>query len=475
MKTVVPGLLLALLGAAGLRADITFGPVFTDHAVLQRDKLTPIWGRADPHEHVSVRFHGATVGASADDDGRWVVLLPAMTTDADGQDLVADGAKNTAVCHDVVVGEVWLCSGQSNMEFMMEDRRKVPQFKLLNGKEEIAAANFPLIRQFEVRRKAAGSPQTTAEGSWIPCTPATAGAFTAVGYFFARDIHLRLNVPVGLIDSTWGGTPIEAWMSPFALASDPAFGVVATRWAQVPPDYPHKASWEPAGLFNAMINPLLPYALRGILWYQGESNAVRPTEYHRLFASLITTWRAHFGQGDLPFYWVQISAYQAPPALGGGGWAALREAQAQALDLPQTGMAVTVDIGDPKNIHPANKQEVGRRLALIAKANTYDLIADYSGPVFSSAERVGARMRVHFRFADGGLTAADKPLASFELAGADRKFHPATATITGDTLLVQSPAVREPVAVRYAWSDCPEANLYNGAGLPAVPFRSDSW
>ena len=254
-----------------------------------------------------------------------------------------------------------------------------------------------------------------------------------------------------------------------------AFGVVATRWAQVPPDYPHKASWEPAGLFNAMINPLLPYALRGILWYQGESNAVRPTEYHRLFASLITTWRAHFGQGDLPFYWVQISAYQAPPALGGGGWAALREAQAQALDLPQTGMAVTVDIGDPKNIHPANKQEVGRRLALIAKANTYDLIADYSGPVFSSAERVGARMRVHFRFADGGLTAADKPLASFELAGADRKFHPATATITGDTLLVQSPAVREPVAVRYAWSDCPEANLYNGAGLPAVPFRSDSW
>ena len=474
MRTPLTGLACALLGAASLRAEVAFAPLFTDHAVLQQGKVVPVWGRADPGEHVSVTFRGQKVGATAGPDGRWMVLLTALPASADGAELAVAGAKNRVARSDVVVGEVWLCSGQSNMEFTVDDPRH-PAFHLQNAKAEVAAAQFPLIRQFEVGRQVANAPTDEAGGSWLPFSHATSVRFTAVGYFFARDLHRRLDVPVGLIASTWGGTPIEAWLSPWALGSDPAFAVAQERWNHAPPDYPHKASWEPAGLFNAMINPVLPYALRGVLWYQGESNAVRAGEYHRLFAKLITAWRAHLGQGELPFYWVQLANYQDPHDPGGLTWATLREAQAQALDLPATGMAVTIDIGDAKDIHPHDKQEVGRRLALLAKAKTYGITGDFSGPVFLATERAGAGLRVSFRYADGGLTAADKPLQSFVVAGADRKFHPATAVIAGDAVLVQSPAVPEPVAVRYAWGNNPDANLYNGAGLPAAPFRSDAW
>jgi sialate O-acetylesterase len=474
MRFLFAGLVFALVGGPGLSAEIALAPLFTDHAVLQQGKLVPIWGRADPGEHVSVSFGGQTVGATAGEDGTWVVLLAPLSASAAGADLVAAGKSNTLTRHDVVVGEVWLCSGQSNMEFTLgvQARRGM---RLLNGAQEIAAARFPLIRQFEVGREPAAALSDLATGTWVPCSPDTAGNFSAVGYFFARDIHRRLGVPVGVIDSTWGGTPIEAWLSPMALASDPAFAAVRTRWNQASPDYPHKTSWAPAGLFNGMINPLLPYAMRGVLWYQGESNANRAAEYHRLFAAMISAWRAHFAQGDLPFLWVQLANYVPPDDRGGSTWAYLREAQAQALTLPATGMAVTIDIGDPKSIHPANKQEVGRRLALIAKNKVYGLVGDFSGPVFESAERVGAAMRVHFEYADNGLTAAAKPLQSFEIAGADRRFYPAVASIAHDTVLVQSPKVLAPVAVRYAWQNNPEANLYNGAGLPAAPFRSDNW
>jgi sialate O-acetylesterase len=474
MKAPLTGLLLALAGAAGLQADVALAPLFTDHAVLQQGKVVPVWGRADPGEHVSVTFAGQKVGATADADGRWIVLLTALGPSATGAELVAAGPHNRVARRDILVGEVWLCSGQSNMEFTVDDPKR-PAFQLQNARQEVAAADFPLIRQFAVGRQVANFPAEDAGGAWTPCGPATVGAFTAVGYFFARDLQQRLGVPVGLIDSTWGGTPIEAWLSPWGLAGNPAFAVARERWTRGSPVYLSRPSWEPAGLFNAMINPLAPYALRGVIWYQGESNANRAAEYHPLFAALITAWRAHFGQGDLPFYWVQLANYQDPHDPSGVTWAYLREGQAQALDLPATGMAVTIDIGDPKNIHPHNKQEVGRRLALLAKARTYGITGDFSGPAFLAAERAGAAMRVSFRYAEGGLTAADKPLQSFEVAGADHKFHPATAVIAGETVLVQSPAVPSPVAVRYAWSNNPEANLYNGAGLPAAPFRSDDW
>jgi sialate O-acetylesterase len=474
IKSTLSGLALALGAAAALRADVALAPLFADHAVLQQGKIVPVWGKADPGEHVSVTFDGQSVGATADKDGRWVILLTALAPSSTGAEMVASGRKNTVTLRDVLVGEVWLCSGQSNMEFTVDDPRH-PDFQLQNAAEEVANARFPLIRFFKVAPQVAESPADGATGSWTSCSPGTVGAFSAVGYFFAREIHRSIGVPIGVITSTWNGTPVEAWMSPAALAGDPSFAVVRARWNRAPPDYPHRNSWEPAGLFNGMINPLLPYALRGVLWYQGESNAVRAGEYRRLFAAMITAWRSHLGQGDIPFFWVQLAGYQPPNDPGGAEWAGLREAQAQALSLPGTGMAVAIDIGDPKNIHPHNKQEVGRRLALIAKSKVYGRTVDCSGPVFAGAERVGSAMRVRFEFADNGLTAAGKPLQSFELSGVDRKFYPAAASIDRSAVLVQSPKVPEPVAVRYAWHDVQDANLYNGAGLPAAPFRSDDW
>jgi sialate O-acetylesterase len=510
------GLALTAVAIGSARANVALAPLFSDHAVLQTGKAVPVWGRADPGEKVTVKFLEYTAAGLADPDGRWVAFLPPMPSLSNGAELVVTG-KNSISVHDVVVGEVWLCSGQSNMEFTVHDP-KAPNFSLKNGEAEAAGANYPLIRQFAVERQVAGKPADAVGGAWAPCSPATAGRFTAVGYFFARDIFHRFGVPVGIIDCTWGGTPVESWMSPEALASDPAFAVVGERWKQTLAEYPAKktafnsaiaewtrgeaaeaaagearhaaflkthprpreplgpgSSWTPAGLFNGMVNPLLPYGIRGVLWYQGESNAARASEYHRLFSAMITAWRSHFGQGDFPFYWVQLAGYKAPDDPTGASWAWLREAQSQTLGLPATGQALAIDIGDPDNIHPGNKQEVGRRLALIAKARVYGLSVDFSGPVFSGATVEGGSIRVRFEFADNGLTAQGKPLQSFELAGADRKFHPASASISGSTVVVRSAEVPAPVAVRYAWQNAPEANLFNGAGLPATPFRSDDW
>jgi sialate O-acetylesterase len=506
----------AVLLALTARADVTLGPLFVDHAVLQRDKPVAVWGRADPGETVTVSYLLHRGSAAAGRDGRWIVLLDAMAADAVGGDLVAAG-KTTVTLHDVVVGEVWLASGQSNMEFVVDDPTGAV-YHVDRAAEEVAAANYPLIRHFKVAHQVSALPSDEAGGSWQPCSPATVRQFSAVSYFFARDLFRRLNVPIGIINSSWGGTPVESWMSSLALAGDPRFAVVGQRWRQNLADYPRAQaeagaalavwnrdaaaarakgpasfaqfgqthpkprpargpgnSWTPMGLFNGMINPLLPYALRGAIWYQGESNTDRAAEYHGLFAAMITAWRAHFGQGDFPFYWVQLANYTPAGDFTHQTWAFLREAQSAALSLPNTGQAVTIDLGDPANLHPPNKQEVGRRLALLAKVNTYGIPGDCSGPVFVSASTEGPVLRLHFKFADAGLTAADKPLQSFEIAGADRQYHPATALIAGDTVVVHSPAVPAPVAVRYAWRNAPEANFYNGAGLPAAPFRSDRW
>jgi sialate O-acetylesterase len=402
---------------------------------------------------------------------------------------------------------------------------------------EIAEANLRLVRHVRIEHVVADTPADSVPTTgWQSATPETVGNFTAVGYFFARDLQQRLGVPIGIVHSSWGGTPVESWMSPAALASNPAFGVVAERWARGLVEFPaakaayeqkltewtraeaeakiasatkatppagkkgaaKKADptatyrewlrqnprpraprgpgdpWTPSGLFNGMINPLLPYALRGVLWYQGESNAERASEYHALFSAMITAWRSHFAQGDFPFYWVNLANY-AVADQDGRSYAALREAQTKTLALPNTGQALAIDIGDPTNIHPVDKQEVGRRLALLAKNRVYGIFGDDSGPVFAGAVRMGTGMRVQFTHASGGLVAHQKAVQALEVAGADRRFYPAEGRIDGQTLVVSSPKVREPVAVRYAWSNAPEANLYNGAGLPAVPFRSDEW
>jgi sialate O-acetylesterase len=515
MRRLLNSAFLILTLAAAAKAEVTLAPLFTDHAVLQRDKPLPVWGHAAAGEKITVTFRGESARTTAGADGRWIASLDPLAANAEGADLVVSG-QNTVTLHDVLVGEVWLASGQSNMEFPVYDPKST-QFHLQNAAAEVAAAKFPLLRQFLVSRTVAEQPIDTAKGAWDVCSPETVGRFSAVAYFFARDLHEKLNVPVGIIDSTWGGTPVESWMSPAAIASNPAFAVVGQRWQKNLADYPAKRalyetqlaiwtrdaadataqgpaalaaflkknpkqrpprgpgdSWTPTSLFNGMINPLLPYALRGAIWYQGESNAERASEYHVLFAAMITAWRAHFGQGDFPFYWVNLASYGVPGDPTNMTYAFLREAQTQTLALPNSGQALAIDLGDRSNIHPANKQDVGHRLALLARTRVYGFTGDDTGPTFTSATREGSALRVRFSHASG-LIAHDKPVQSLELAGADKKFHPATAKIVGDSLLVSSPLVREPVAVRYAFTNFPEANLYNGTGLPAVPFRSDDW
>jgi sialate O-acetylesterase len=509
LRRFLAGAVLATVSS--LRADVTPAPLFTDHAVLQREQPLPIWGRAAPGEKVTVTFAGQTRMTTTAGDGRWVVLLDPLLTNAQGADLTIVG-HNSLVVHDVLVGEVWLCSGQSNMEFRLD--------QALNAQQEIAAANFPLIRHVKIARTVAERPADTVETTgWQPASPQTAGKFTAVGYFFARDLYQKLGIPIGLVNSSWGGTPIESWLSPAALASDPSFHVVAERWAQdlaayssAKPVYDRwladwrkgeadakargeKAhqlwldqhpwqraprgpgdSWTPSGLYNGMINPLAPYAMRGVLWYQGESNADRAEEYRAMFGALITTWRGHFGQPDaLPFYWVNLANFRATYETRPDNWPWLREAQTQTLALPRTGQAITIDIGAANDIHPTDKQDVGRRLALLAKHRLYANSVDDTGPMFAGAVREGRNLRVRFTNVGGGLVAHDRPPQSLEVAGADRVFHPATGRVERDTLIVSSAEVKEPIAVRYAWSNAPDANLYNGAGLPAVPFRSDDW
>jgi sialate O-acetylesterase len=521
-RTKCAAALLALLASARfIQANVVLAPLFSDHAVLQRDKPAPIWGHADAGEKVTVSFAGQTRSTIAGNDGRWIVLLDALPATTTSAELTVAG-RNALVIHDVVVGEVWICSGQSNMEFAVapqpgwQERMKV---KPLNSEAEIAAAHFPLLRHVRIEHQVATSPADSVSTSgWKPATPENVGEFTAVGYFFGRDLQQKLGVPVGLIDSSWGGTPIESWLSPAALDQAPEFAWVREKWEQNLAAYPAlkadyesrlatwtaaeaaakagpKAAysawlkqhpkprgprgpgdpWTPAGLFNGMINPLLPYALRGVVWYQGESNADHAESYHALFAAMITAWRGHFGQGDIPFYWVNLANYTVPSDTTGQTYAFLREAQTQTLSLPNTGQALAIDIGDPTNIHPANKQEVGRRLALLAKNRVYGITSDDTGPTFAGATREGAALRVRFDHVSGGLIAHDQPPQPLEIAGVDLVFHPATAKIDRDTLLVSAPEVKEPVAVRYAWKNAPEANLYNGAGLPATPFRSDNW
>jgi sialate O-acetylesterase len=498
----LPVLAVLVAVTAASRAEVVLHPLFGDSAVLQQGKPVPVWGSAAPGERVAVEFHGQKREAVADGNGRWQVTLDPMDASAEGADLIATG-NSTARASNVVVGEVWICSGQSNMEWTVA--------RAQNAETEIAAANHPLIRQLTVERTVSEGPLETITGAWAVCSPATVGTFTAVGYYFARELMSELGVPVGLINSNWGGTQIESWMSDAAIKSGPYTGNIAARWQQLLDEYPQRmveyeaalAKWNeesaaakaagaeftfaaprmpqgsgshrtPSGLFNAMIHPLIPYAVRGVIWYQGESNAPRHGEYGTLFKDMIAQWRRDFGQGELPFYFAQLPNFTARGDTTGQQWAFQREAQMKAIELPNTGAAVTVDLGDPGNIHPLNKQDVGRRLALTALRGTYGKDIESSGPVFKKMERQGKALRVEFEHGDG-LRVTVGETTGFELAGADKVFHPATDRVDGATVVLESDAVAEPVAVRYAWHNTPAVTLYNGAGLPAAPFRSDDW
>lgn len=483
-----------------LRADVTLAPLFSDGCVLQRDKELRVWGQAAPGEAVRVKFNQQEVAAASLPSGHWLAVLRPEPASATPAELIVTG-RNTVVVRDVLVGDVWLCSGQSNMAWQVS--------RAANPQAEIAAANYPLIRQFKIPQTVAAQPARTVGGKWVTCSPATAGDFSAVAYYFARELQAQLQVPIGLINSSWGGTQIESWMSEPALRADPAFDAIVERWNERVEKFPRAQSnyrdqlatwqadsaaaraagkpfnrskprapegpdsrWQPAGLYNAMIAPLVPAALRGVIWYQGETNAERHEEYRSLFPAMIRQWRTDFAQGDLPFFFVQLANLNRNADGTGEQWAWQRQAQTAALALPATGMAVTIDIGEADDIHPKNKQEVGRRLALLALRRTHgrDLVDE--GPVAGTAVRAGQTVRVAFTSA-AGLRSVDESLPGFELAGADGFFHAATARIEGESIILESAAVAEPVAVRYAWHNNPPAPLFNADGLPAAPFRRE--
>ena len=492
-------------------AEVRLPKVFASHMVLQQQKPVAIWGWAQPGEAVTVELAGNKQQTTATAQGEWRATLPAVK--AGGPFVLSVAGSNTLRLDDVLVGEVWLCSGQSNMEMGIG--------KCLNATAEIAAANYPDIRLLLVPKTIATLPQVDIATDWKVCSPQMIaeggwGGFSAAAYFFGRELHTKLKVPVGLIDASWGGTRIEPWTPPVGFASEPALKAIhdgvllsdprttqhqqrlaayltsietwtaaarqaMTAQAVAPPmpAYPGELAaltdpQRPTGLYNSMIHPLVPLALRGSIWYQGESNHNEGMLYLDKTRALVNGWRKVFQQEDLAYYYVQIAPYQygaEDPAVVARFW----EAQAAAMAIPNTGMVVTTDIGNTGDIHPANKQEVGRRLALWALAKTYHLPGIVaSGPVFKSMAVAGSQLRLTFDQTGSGLASRDgKPLSWFEiLDGEQGDFVAATATLEGNTVVLAAPSVRTPVAVRFGWNKLAEPNLANKEGLPALPFRA---
>jgi sialate O-acetylesterase len=486
--------------------DLKLAAVFSDHMVLQRDKPVPVWGWADPGEKITVEFGGQIQSAVADADGKWQVKLDPLEASAESQTLVvrSDRLDRKVEVSDVLVGEVWLGSGQSNMA-MTVNRAK-------DFETEQAAAKFPLIRMFKEESTASTTAQADSKGKWAVCSPDTVAGYSATLYFFGRELHREVNVPVGLINSSVGGTPIESWIAEDSQAKVPELKNLVEAQAKAAAaidDATMKANYEkqlarwktqaekakkdgtkaprrPAdplesirrkgnsgGLFNGKIAPLIPYAVRGVIWYQGEANSApgKGPYYQYQLPLLVNDWRARWGE-ELPFAWVQLPNFGRE----GEGWSLVREAMLKTLNLPKTGMAITVDIGETKDIHPKNKQDVGRRLALWALGDVYGkTVPATSGPLPTEHEVKGDSITVTFLHADGGLVAKGGEVKGFIIAGEDQQWKPAQARIVGKTVVVSSSEVSKPVAVRYAWSADPDCNLFNEAGLPASPFRTDEW
>jgi sialate O-acetylesterase len=539
-------LALGFFAAASLagRADVKMPAIFGDHMVLQQDGKIPVWGWADAGEKVKVSIGPDAVEATTGADGQWRVDLPALPTNPTGLTMTVTG-KNTLTFQDVLVGDVWLASGQSNMELKMsQDELTQPA---------IATATNPQLRLFLVTRAPGIIPKSELQGAWVVCSPATVADFSAVAYFFGQDLQESLKRPIGLIGSYWGGTFIQSWIGIESLRTlpetangaanvqqrvdafpkdtaaqkklmadykvtladwqtnvDTPYRAALTKWDQdtaaakaagqpLPPQpkesAPHPNSpdgepWEYTVLFNGMINPLIPYAIKGVLWYQGESNADGPEDYGHLLKLLITDWRSRWKQGDFPFLVVQLPSYgpRLPNLLPDANWTRLREGQTRVShELPNVGLAITLDLGDG-NIHPPDKLDVGKRLAAVAKHVAYGQDLVYTGPTYDSMTVEGNKIRVKYHNTGTGLAIGTAPwftkeypppstteLAGFTIAGADKNWVRAKAVIDGNDVLVSSDQVPSPVAVRYAWETNPETNLYNKEGFPAAPFRSDDW
>ncbi len=499
-----PILAVLLFSALPAAAAVTLPALISDHMVVQADKPLAIWGWADPGEEVTVALAAQSVTVTTPPNGRWQVELGQMPARAEPQTLTVRG-ENTLTVQDVLIGEVWLASGQSNMAFLFS-RGEYPA-------RETAAAALPQIRLFTVKPHATRVPQSDCAGAWVVASPETVQNFSAVAWFFGQDLHRALQTPVGLINASVGGTDIAAWTSEppqlinpalktqidawntraashdeaavkaahakrvaahqAAAAAAKAAGRPAPRAPRLDP-HPDANPNRPANLYHGMIAPLVPYTLRGAIWYQGEHNCgtvEKATLYATQLPLLVHDWRAHWGD-PFPFAWVQLPNFEQPHPRP-----LVREAMLKSLRLPATGMAVTLDVGEAHDNHPKDKKTVGQRLALWARARVYhEKLPAYSGPLPAGHQIEGRIVRLRFHHAQTGLKArGGGPLTGFVIAGPDQQWHPATAEIAGRQILVSSPRVQEPAAVRYAWAANPDANLVNGAGLPASPFRTDTW
>jgi len=496
------GLVLVLPAFTSI-ADVKLPALISDHMVLQASEPVSIWGWAAADEKISVEIGEQKFITQAGQNGEWRVELKPLKTGAH-LTITVRGA-NTIVVNDVLVGEVWLGSGQSNMGLQVKGAN--------NFAVERAAADIPEIRMFTVEHNTSSNLLDDCKGTWLVCNSNHVGNFSAALYFFGRNLHQSLKVPVGLIHSSWGGTAIQPWMPLEVLTNYSGYPAMLARKQKDIANWPARKqqieadlkAWEiadaaakaahqpepvkpwmpgppdsganmPSQIYNAMIHPLIHYWIRGVVWYQGEANAgggaAGAADYTELQSRLIAGWRQNWGIGDFPFYYTQLPNWNNDGDHTSNSWAFFREGQANILKVPNTGMAVTIDIGEANNIHPKNKQEAGRRLALQALAKTYRQKVVCHGPEFLRSEINGAELKIIFTHTDGGLAAQGGKLKGFAIAGADRKWHPADARIADDAVMVSSREVRQPVAARYDWANNPDGNLYNGAGLPAMPFRT---
>ena len=492
------GAVLGCLTAA--RAELQMSSIFGDGMVLQRDAPIHVWGWTEPAQNVTVTFAGATKETQADESGKFSAHLSPFP--AGGPHELEVRADEVRTFKDVLVGEVWLCSGQSNMQWAVSNSND-PEL-------EAMTANFPNIRLITLPHVGTQEPQRVFEGAWTATNSATVRQFSAVGYFFGRTLHQALDVPVGLIDNAWGGSACEAWVRLDLLQQDTAFEPLLTRWQEIERTEPAEfaafqeqlAEWQqrpenergkrpqrprqrlhgqhrPANLYNGMIEPILGYTIKGAIWYQGESNADRAYQYRSLFPLMIRSWRQAWGQGEFPFYWVQLADFkQESVEPQESAWAELREAQTMAMsELANTGEAVIIDLGEAKDIHPRNKQDVAKRLARWALANQYGRSIHHRSPKFRSMQTVDGKAQLDFDHVGGGLSTFDvRELRGFTIAGENQQFvHARARFVDQDTIEVWADDVRAPVAVRYAWADNPVCNVFSKEGLPLTPFRTDSW
>ena len=489
------------LGLSALQADVTLPNIFGDHMVLQREQANPVWGKADPGEAVTVSIAEQSHTTQADANGDWRINLVPLPASFEPKTLQVSGLNSQVSFTDVLVGEVWICSGQSNMQW--------PLSNTYNGAVEIAAANHPQIRLISVPQVGTQDAQDNFDGAWSVCTPGSAHNFSAVGYLFGSRIHAALGVPVGLIDNAWGGSAAEAWVPRDVLESDGNYTELLSSWDERVAAYtdeihaakvaeykawqkagkpkPHQrhprdfraGQHRPANLFNGVLNPTIGYGIRGVIWYQGESNSGRAYQYRSLFPLMITTWRDLWQQGDFSFYWVQLADFmEEVPEPSDSTWAELREAQTMALSLPNTGQAVIIDAGEGRDIHPRDKTTVANRLVRLALANDYGYSIDAQSPRYASMQTKGSAIALSFdHVSDQGLNSFDvRDPIGFTIAGEDKVFVKADAKIIGkNKVLVSNANVPNPVAVRYAWANNPVANLQDRNGLPVTPFRTDDW